>query len=33
MTDSVENQLIADLARDLVSQTAPQELPLFGVCG
>ena len=29
MTDSLENQLIADLARDLVSQTAPQELPLF----
>ena len=24
-----QNQLIADLARDIVKQTAPQELPLF----
>lgn len=29
MTDKTENQLIAELARDLISQTAPQELPLF----
>jgi hypothetical protein len=29
VTDSVENQLIADLARDLVLQTAPQELTIF----
>ena len=29
MTNSEQNQLIADLARDLVVQTAPQELPLF----
>ena len=29
MTDKTENQLIAELARDLISQTVPQELPLF----
>lgn len=29
MTDKTEAQLIAELARDLISQTAPQELPLF----
>ena len=29
MTDIIENQLIAELARDLISQTVPQELPLF----
>src|SRR5438105_796121 len=29
MTNSEQNQLIADLARDIVGQTAPQELPLF----
>ncbi len=29
MTYSDQNQLIADLARDIVAQTAPQELPLF----
>lgn len=29
MTDKTENQLIAELARDLISKTAPQELPLF----
>jgi|SRR5882724_4449009 len=29
MTTSEQNQLIADLARDIVEQTAPQELPLF----
>ena len=29
MTDKTEAQLIAELARDLISQTVPQELPLF----
>ncbi len=29
MAYSDQNQLIADLARDIVAQTAPQELPLF----
>jgi hypothetical protein len=29
MTSSDQNQLIADLAHDIVAQTAPQELPLF----
>jgi hypothetical protein len=29
VTDSIQDQLIADLAHDLVAQTAPQELPLF----
>ncbi|MFQ6013946.1 MAG: hypothetical protein ACE5NP_00710 [Anaerolineae bacterium] len=29
MTDSTKNQLIANVARELVAQTAPQELPLF----
>jgi hypothetical protein len=29
MTDAAQNQLIASIARDLVAQTAPQELPLF----
>ena len=29
MTSSDDNQLIADVARDIVAQTAPQELPLF----
>jgi hypothetical protein len=29
MDYSDQNQLIADLARDIVAQTAPQELPLF----
>jgi len=29
MTDKNENQWVAELARDLISQTAPQELPLF----
>jgi hypothetical protein len=29
MADQVQNQLIADIARDLIAQTAPQELPLF----
>src|SRR2546425_11933887 len=29
MTDIYHQQLIADVARELVTQTAPQELPLF----
>ncbi len=29
MTSLDRNQLVADLARDIVAQTAPQELPLF----
>lgn len=29
MTSADNNQLIADVARDIVAQTAPQELPLF----
>ena len=29
MADVAQNQLIANIARDLVAQTAPQELPLF----
>ncbi|HMI98670.1 MAG TPA: hypothetical protein VK488_02445 [Gaiellaceae bacterium] len=29
MTESVENEIVADVARGLVAQTAPQELPLF----
>ncbi len=29
MGNSDQNQLIADLSRDIVAQTAPQELPLF----
>jgi hypothetical protein len=29
MTDSSQRELIADLARDLVAQTAPHELPLL----
>jgi hypothetical protein len=29
MTSTDQNQLIADLARDIVAQIAPQELPLF----
>src|SRR5574340_1468758 len=29
MADVARNQLIATIARDLVAQTAPQELPLF----
>lgn len=29
MADSVDNQLVADVARELVTQLAPQELPLF----
>jgi len=29
MTGAENNQLIADVARDIISQTAPQELPLF----
>jgi hypothetical protein len=29
MTQSIETQLISDIARDLVAQIAPQELPLF----
>ena len=29
MTDAPQNQLAADVARDLVSQMAPQEMPLF----
>jgi hypothetical protein len=31
MTNVAQNQLIAELARDLVSQVAPQELPLYRV--
>ncbi len=31
MTVSDQNQLIADWARDIVTQTAPAELPLFRV--
>src|ERR1700676_3619260 len=29
VTNAENNQLIADVARDIVIQTAPQELPLF----
>lgn len=29
MAEPLDNQLIADLARDIISQTAPQEMPLF----
>ena len=29
MNDSTQNPLVADVARDLVSQIAPQEMPLF----
>lgn len=29
MIDTAQQQLIADLARDLLAETAPQELPLF----
>src|SRR5579859_1040144 len=29
MIGAENNQLIADVARDIISQTAPQELPLF----
>ncbi len=29
MSEVAQNQLVADIARDLVAQTAPQELPLF----
>jgi len=29
MTSSDQNQLIADVARDIIAQTAPEELPLF----
>jgi hypothetical protein len=29
MTSAENNQLIADVARDIVAQTAPQELPFF----
>ncbi|MBI3536520.1 MAG: hypothetical protein HY070_02995 [Chloroflexi bacterium] len=29
MSDPISNQLVSDLARDLISQAAPQELPLF----
>jgi hypothetical protein len=29
MTDSVEDQLVADVARDQVEQVAPQEAPIF----
>lgn len=29
MTESVENDIVADVARELVAKTAPQELPLF----
>ena len=29
MTESAENDIVADVARGLVAQTAPQELPLF----
>ena len=31
MKDATQNQLAADVARDLVSQMAPQEIPLFRV--
>ena len=31
MTEAVENQLIADVAREQVAQMAPQELPLYRV--
>ncbi len=31
MVYSNQNQLIADLTRDIVAQTAPQELPLFRI--
>lgn len=29
MADVAQNQLIASIARDLIAETAPQELPLF----
>lgn len=29
MEDSVNNQLVAEVAKDLLSQVAPQEMPLF----
>jgi hypothetical protein len=29
MGDSVHNQLVAEVAKDLLSQVAPQEMPLF----
>lgn len=29
MTDVAQKELIASIARDLIAQTAPQELPLF----
>ena len=29
MNDAVQNQVAADLARDLVNQVAPEEMPLF----
>lgn len=29
MAESVENDIVADVARGLVAETAPQELPLF----
>ena len=29
MTDSIQSQLVADLARDVVAEIAPQELPMF----
>lgn len=29
MTDSTHNQLVTDLGRDLISQIAPQEIPIF----
>jgi hypothetical protein len=29
MAEPIDNQLIADLTRDIIAQTAPQEMPLF----
>jgi len=29
MNETTQNQLIADLARDVVTEIAPQELPMF----
>ena len=29
MTDTAQQQLITDIARDVITQTAPHELPLF----
>ena len=33
MSDPDQNQLIADVARDIVRQTSPEELPLFRATG